>query len=226
MSLLREIQLLLERTYGAAGVNFEEFLLSPSRNRTLSEMAGTSAAQISELGRVFLRVVDGKLRLGIHYDASVIDALEESNPAYGLSDENILPFMVFIEELDHAVHAALKFREGERDIHGETFVRDLELQAKVDTYLILQKYCAYFNNPQEVTEADRRWLRACVFDHETGAFEEPRLARRYRETNRLARRYACHLDELPRTRRTAEIRHFRRLSYGQKRDRIAALTTH
>jgi hypothetical protein len=225
MTLLREIQLLLERTYGATGVNLEEFLLNPSRNRALSELAGTSAAQISDLGRVFLRVVDGKLRLGIHYDASVIEVLEEHNPAYGLGDENILPFMVFIEELDHAVHAALKFREGLRNIHEETFVRDLELQAKIDTYLVLQKYCAFFNTPQRVTEADRRWLTACVFDRETGAFEDPRLARRYRETNRLGRCYARHLDGLSPKRRTAEIRRFRKLSYGQKRDRIAAVRT-
>ena len=226
MTLLREIQLLLERTYGVTGVNFEEFLLSTSRSRALSEMAGTSAAQISDLGRVFLRVVDGKLRLGIHYDASVIDALEERNPAYGLDDENILPFMVFIEELDHAVHAALKFREGVRGIHDETFVRDLELQAKVDTYLILQKYCAFFNTPQKVTDIDRRWLKASVFDHDTGAFEDPRLARRYRETNKLGRRYVGHLDTLTPKRRTAEIRHFRRLTYSQKRDRIAAARAH
>ncbi|HUI07925.1 MAG TPA: hypothetical protein VL486_13070 [Verrucomicrobiae bacterium] len=226
MTLLREIQLLLERTYGPTGVNLEKFLLTPSRNRTLSEMAGTSAAQISDLGRVFLRVANENLRLGIHYDSSVVEALEERNPAYGLNDDNILPFMVFIEELDHAVHAALKFREGVRDIHNETFVRDLELQAKVDTYLILQKYCAFFNNPPQVTDADRRWLRACVFDHDTGAFEDPRLARRYRETNRLARRYAGHLDRLSPKRRTAEIRHFRKLAYNQKRDRIAALRPH
>ncbi len=225
MTLLREIQLLLERTYGATGVNFEEFLLSPSRNRALSEMAGTSAAQISDLGRVFLRVVDGKLRLGIYYDSSVVEALEESNPACGLTDENILPFMVLIEELDHAVHAALKFREGVRDIHDETFVRDLEIQAKVDTYLILQKYCAFFNHPQKVTDADRRWLKACVFDHDTGAFEDPRLARRYRETNRLGCRYVRYLDGLSRTRRTAEIRHFRKLTYNRKRNRIAAVKT-
>lgn len=221
MTLLSEVQILLERTYGATGVNFEDFLLSLQRSRTLSEMAGPSAAQISDLGRVFLRIVDGKLRLGIHYDPSVVEALEKNNPACGLTDENILPFMVFLEELDHAVHAALKFREGVVDIHSETFVRDLELQAKVDTYLILQKYCAFFNKPQRLTDADRRWLRACVFDRECSAFEEPLLAERYHQTNRLARRYVRHLDGLSRTRRTAEIRRFRKLSYRQKRDRVA-----
>lgn len=221
MTLLREIQILLERTYGKTGVNFEEFLLSSSRSRALSEMAGTSAAEISDLGRVFLRVVDGKLRLGIYYDTSVVEALEQNNPAYGLNDENILPFMVLLEELDHAVHAALKFREGVRDIYGEMFVRDLELQAKVDTYLILQKYCAFFNQPQRATIADRRWLRACIFDRDNAIFEEPLLTERYWETNRLARRYVRHLDRLPPKRRTSEIRRFRKLTYAQKRDRIA-----
>ena len=132
-------------------------------------MAGASAAQISDLGRVFLRIVDGKLRLGIHYDPSVIEVLEGNNPACGLNDQNIISFMVFLEELDHAVHVALKFREGIRDIHSEAFVRDLELQAKVDTYLVLQKYCAFFNSPPKLTDADRRWLKACVFDRDNAS---------------------------------------------------------
>ena len=221
MNLLGEVQILLERTYGTTGVDFGDFLLSRKRSRELSELAGASAAQISDLGRVFLRIVDGKLHLGIHYDSSVVEALEANNPAGGLNDNNVFPFMVLLEELDHSVHAALKFQEGVRDIHSESFVRDLELQAKVDTYLILQKYCAFFNKPQQLTEPDRRWLKACVFDSERSASEEPLLAERYRETNRLARRYVRHLDGLSRTRRTNEIRCFRKLSYGQKRERIA-----
>jgi hypothetical protein len=225
MTLLREVQILLERTYGETGVNFEDFLLSEQRSRALSEMAGASAAQISDLGRVFLRIVDGKLRMGIHYDPSVVETLEENNPAAGLNDDNILPFMVFLEELDHAVHAALKFREGVRDIHSEAYVRDLELQAKVDTYLVLQKYCAFFNEPPKLTDSDRRWLKACVFDRESVVFEDPLLAERYHETNRLARRYARHLDGMSRTRRTAEIRRFRKSGYGQKRTRIESLAT-
>src|SRR5271169_1078510 len=223
MTLLGEIQILLERTYGETGVNLEDFLLSTQRSRALSDLAGASAAQISDLGRVFLRIVDGKLRMGIYYDPNVVEALEADNPAFGLNDENIIPFMVFLEELDHAVHAALKFRDGVRDIHSEKFVRDLEVQAKVDTYLILQKYCAFFNKSQRLTDADRRWLKACVFDRDNAVFEEPQLAERYHETNRLARRYVRHLDGLPRIRRTSEIRRFRKLSYGQKRDRVAVV---
>ncbi len=220
MTLLRQIQRLLERTYGATGVNFEEFLLNQQRCQTLSEMAGATAAQISDLGRVFLRIADGKLRLGIYYDSSVIQALEQNSPDYGLNDENMLPFMVFLEELDHAVHASLKFREGHRDIHSETFVRDLELQAKVDSYLILQMYCAYFNHSKQLTESDRRWLKACLFDKESYEYEAPLLAQRYRETNRLGRRYVKHLDSLTPQRRTTEIRRFCKLTYPQKQRRI------
>jgi len=225
MTLLGEIQLLLERTYGTTGVKLEEFLLTTQRSRALSDMAGASAAQISDLGRVFLRIVDGKLRMGIYYNPKVIDALERSNPSCGLNDGNIIPFMVFLEELDHAVHAALKFREGVRDIHSEQFVRDLEVQAKIDTYLILQKYCAFFNTPQRLSDADRRWLKACVFDRENRDFQDPLLAERYHETNRLARRYVSHLDRLSKTRRTAEIRRLRKLGYAQKRSRIAWVAT-
>jgi hypothetical protein len=223
MTLLREIQLLLERTYGPTGVNLEEFLLGNQRSETLASMAGASAAQISDLGRVFLRVAEGQLRMGIHYDPRVITALEANNPQYGLNDENILPFMVFLEELDHAVHAALKFREGKREVTTEEFVRDLELQAKVDTYLILQIYCAFFNSSKRLTDADRRWLKACVFDSERFVYDQPLIAERYRVTNRLGRRYIRHLDKLTSVRRTKEIRRFRSLSYPEKQQRILAV---
>ena len=223
MTLLREIQLLLERTYGPTGVNLEEFLLDSQRHYALAAMADTSMAQISDLGRVFLRVAEGKLRLGIYYNPRVIDALEQNNPQFGLNDDNMLPFMVFLEELDHAVHAALKFREGQREIYSEEFVRDLELQAKVDTYLVLQMYCAFFNKPQKLTDADRRWLKACVFDSENFGYERPLIAERYHCTNRLGRRYVGYLDRLTPRRRTAEIRRFRKLCYAGKHRRICAV---
>ncbi len=224
MTLLREIQMLLERTYGPTGVNFEEFLLDPERSQVLAGLAGASAKQISDLGRVFLREVRGQLRLGLYYDPSVITALETNNPQYGVNDDNVLPFMVFLEELDHAVHASLKFIEGDARIYSEQFVRDLELQAKIDIYLILQMYVAFFNKSKHLTDADRRWLKACVFDSESFAYEEPRLRDRYRESNRLGRCYVGFLERLSARRRTAEIRRFRRLSYPRKRERILTIS--
>ena len=223
MTLLREIQRLLEKTYGATGVNFEEFLLNNDRHKQLAELSSAAAGQISDLGRTFLRVTDGKLHVGIYYQPRVIDALERENPQFGLTDNNILPFMVFLEEVDHAVHASLKYLEGHRDVFSESFVRDLELQAKVDTYLILQMYCAFFNADKKLHDDDKRWLKACVFDSEHFAYDEPVLAQRYRETNRLGRRYVKHLDGLTAKRRTTEIRRFRKLDYRRKQRRIASL---
>lgn len=223
MTLFREMQGLLERTYGPTGVNLEDCIIGRQRYRELSAQAGATAAQISELGRVFLSVNHGNLRVGIYYDRQVIETLEQHNPAAGLTDENVMPFLVFLEELDHAVHASLKFAEGEGDIYSEAFVRELELQAKVDTYLILQMYCAFFNKRKRLTDADRRWLKACVFDSETFAYEQPVLAQRYRESNRLGRRYVGHLDKLTPKRRTTEIRRFRQLAYPKKQARIAAV---
>jgi hypothetical protein len=219
-TLLREVQSILESTYGPTGVDLEDFLLDGPRNRQLMALTNVSMGQISDLGRVFLRRVDGRLRMGIYFDDSVIEALEKNNPQFGLNDDNVLPFMVFLEETDHAVHAALKFLAGDHDVYAEMFVRDLEVQAKVDTYLVLQKYCAFFNPDQKLTDADRRWLKACVFDSEPFAYEEPHLRRRYHETNRLARRYVRRLDELTPARRTAEIRRFSKLPYPAKQSHI------
>jgi hypothetical protein len=224
MTLLAEIQRLLEKTYGETGVNLEDCLLNSERHKLLAALSSTTAGQISDLGRTFLREANGKLRVGIYYQPSVIASLERENPQYGLTDSNILPFMVFLEEVDHAVHASLKYLEGFRNIFTEDFVRDLELQAKVDVYLILQMYCAFFNTPKRLTDADRRWLKACVFDSENFVYEEPMLAERYRATNHLGRRYVRYLDKLKPAPRTAEIRRFRKLSYRQKQARIAALT--
>lgn len=223
MTLLREIQRLLEKTYGATGVNLDEFLLNSDRHKQLAELSSAAAGQISDLGRTFLRVSNGKLRVGIYYQPRVIEALERENPQFGLTDNNILPFMVFLEEVDHAVHASLKYLEGHRDVFSESFVRDLELQAKVDTYLILQMYCAFFNADKKLHDDDKRWLKACVFDSEHFAYDEPVLAQRYRETNRLGRRYVKHLDGLTAKRRTTEIRRFRKLDYRRKQKRIAKL---
>jgi hypothetical protein len=223
MTLLRQIQLLLERTYGSTGVNFEEFIIGSERYRRLAALADASVADMSDLGRVFLRVTEGQLAIGIYYDERVIHALEARNPQCGVTDANVGPFMVFLEELDHAVHAALKFRDGVRDIDSESFACDLELQARVDMYLILQMYRAGTNRSRRLTHCDRQWLRNRLFDMEDCVYADPVLGTRYREGNRLGRRYARYLDTLTADGRPAEIRAFRRLTFPEKRALIDAL---
>ena len=92
----------------------------------------------------------------------------------GLSDRNIRSLIVFVEEINHALHAALQFKSGQREIASEDFARNLELQAQVDTYLVLLLFVAFFRKTQRVSRTDRRWLRYHLFARQCpDAFREP-----------------------------------------------------
>jgi hypothetical protein len=132
---------------------------------------------------------------------------------------------MFVEELNHALHAALQFKRGVREIASEDFARNLELQAQVDTYLVLLLFVAFFRKTQRVSATDRRWLRFHLFARQCPeAFRDANLRGRYLETSQLAASYTRFLDTLNAIRRVDEIRRFHSLDYGAKRERILALT--
>ena len=121
----------------------------------------------------------------------------------------------------------LQFKKGEREIASEDFARNLELQARVDTYLVLLLFVAFFRKTQKVSRTDRRWLRFHLFAAENpGAFQSTNLRGRYLETTELAASYTEFLDTLNGMRRLEEIRAFRSLDYGAKKERILALDGH
>jgi hypothetical protein len=129
-----------------------------------------------------------------------------------------------VEEINHALHAALQFKNGQREIASEDFARDLELQAQVDTYLILLLFIAFFRKTQRVSRADRRWLRFHLFARQRPeAFRDENLRGRYLETCELAASYTQFLDTLNGLRRLEEIRKFRSLDYGAKKAHVFAL---
>ena len=223
-TLFSQIQKLFERTYAQVGINLEDCLIDQRRCRQLSKLAGASAAELSELARTFLRTADDQLYVGIYYSRWLIKQLEDHDPRAGLSNQNIRSLIMFVEEINHALHAALQFREGERRITSENFARDLELQARVDTYLVLLLFVAFFRKTQRVSRTDRRWLRFHLFEAQTpSAFQDPNLRGRYLETTELAANYTYFLDTLNGLRRVEEIRTFRALDYGAKKQRILAL---
>ena len=122
------------------------------------------------------------------------------------------------------LHAALQFKTGQREIASEDFARNLELQARVDTYLVLLLFVAFFRKTQKVSRTDRRWLRFHLFASQNpGAFQAENLRGRYLETTELAASYTQFLDTLNGMRRLDEIRRFRSLDYGAKKERILAL---
>jgi len=142
-----------------------------------------------------------------------------------LGDRNIRSLIMFVEEINHALHAALQFKCGSREIASEDFARNLELQAQVDTYLVLLLFVAFFRKTQRVSRTDRRWLRFHLFARQCPeAFGDKNLRGRYLETSTLAARYTHYLDTLNGMRRLDEIRRFHSLDYDAKRVRILALT--
>ncbi len=88
--------------------------------------------------------------MGIYYSKWLIEQLERHDPRSGLSNNNIGSLIMFVEEINHALHAALQFKAGLRRIDSEDFARNLELQGMVDTYLVLLLFVAFF--PQDPTD--------------------------------------------------------------------------
>src|SRR3954466_2967726 len=223
-TLFSQIQRLFERTYAQVGINLEDCLIDSRRCAQLSRLAGAHARELSELARTFLRHADDQLYVGIYYSRWLIEQLERQDPRAGLSDRNIGSLIAFVEEINHALHAALQFNKGEREIASEDFARNLELQARVDTYLVLLLFVAFFRKTQKVARTDRRWLRFHLFAAENpGAFQSINLRNRYLETTELASSYTEFLDTLNGARRLDEIRSFRSLDYAAKKQRILAL---
>ncbi|HEV2047046.1 MAG TPA: hypothetical protein VGQ95_10665 [Chthoniobacterales bacterium] len=223
-TLFSQIQRLFERTYAQVGINLEDCLIDRQRCAQLSILAGKSARELSELARTFLRRADDRLYVGIYYSRWLIEQLERHDPRAGLSDRNIRSLIMFVEEINHALHAALQFKSGAREIGSEDFARNLELQAQVDAYLVLLLFVAFFRKTQRVSRTDRRWLRFHLFARNCPhAFDNDNLRGRYLETTELASSYTQYLDTLNGMRRLEEIRAFRSLDYGAKKQRILAL---
>jgi len=222
-TLFSEIQRLFEQTYAQVGVNLEECLIDRHRCGQLSRMAGASARELSELARTFLRRANDQLYIGIYYSQWLVEQLERNDPRRGLSDVNIRQLIAFIEEINHALHAALQFKRGVREIHSEDFARNLELQAQVDTYLVLLLFVGFFRKTQKISRADRRWLRFHLFSRDQRSYADPNLRGRYLETGELASQYTLCLDALNGARRVDEIRAFHALDYPAKKQRILAL---
>ena len=224
-TLFSQIQKLFERTYAQVGINLEDCLIDRTRCVQLSLLAGKSARELSELARTFLRHAGDQLYVGIYYSRWLIEQLERHDPRSGLGNHNIRSLIMFVEEINHALHAALQFKKGEREIASEDFARNLELQAQVDTYLVLLLFVAFFRKPQRVCRADRRWLRFHLFARQCPeAFRDANLRGRYLETSQLASNYTLYLDTLNGVRRLDEIRRFHSLDYGAKRTRILELS--
>ncbi|HEV3273073.1 MAG TPA: hypothetical protein VGZ93_12910 [Candidatus Methylacidiphilales bacterium] len=216
MTLLREIQTLLERTYAPVSIDLESCLIGESRCAALNRLAGESAAHLAPGGRTFLRQTGDSLRLAIFYSRPVIAELEANDPRRALNERNIAPLITFIEEIAHGVQAALLFHEGEREIDSEAYARNLETQARVDTYLVLSKFAHVLCGERKIPRSVGAWLRRQLFDASHRRFANPRLRDRYGAAQRCALRFLRHLRRLPLDHRHDALRRFRALNWPEK----------
>jgi len=216
MTLLREIQTLLERTYAPISINLESCVIGEGRCGVLNRLAGESAAHLAPGGRTFLRQAGDSLYVAIFYSRPVIAELEVNDPRRTLNERNILALITFIEEIAHGVQAALLFHEGERAIDSEAYARNLETQTRIDTYLVLSKF-AHLLCGEPIPRFVGAWLRRQLFDNSHRRFATPRLRARYGAAQRCALGFLRHLRRLPVAHRRDVLREFRALSWPEKR---------
>jgi len=223
-SLLRQIQSINEYAYNyCIGVNFEHYIIGRDQFQHLSRWI-SDASKLSGCARVFLRIANERLFLSIYYHHSIIKNLENNDPRNGLSEQNITAFIIFIEEINHAFHAALKFKEGRtQNIISEQGIRDLELLSKIDTYLLLKYFVARFNESNQLENLDRLWIKYHLFERQDFDYENAHISQRYYEASYLGERYIRFLDALPIVERKDELTRFRQLPYADKSDYIRML---
>jgi len=224
MTLLREIQTLLERTYAPVSINLESCVIGEGRCAALNRLAGENSAQLAPGGRTFLRQAGDSLYLAIFYSRPVIAELEANDPRRTLNERNISALITFIEEIAHGVQAALLFHEGEREIDSEAYARNLETQARIDTYLVLSKFaCLLCGEP--IPRPVGAWLRRQLFDMSHRRFAAPRLRARYGAAQRCALGFLRYLRRLPLANRHETLREFRALSWPDKLELISKVDT-
>src|SRR5271170_6177786 len=215
MTLLREIQTLLERTYAPVSINLESCLIGEGRCAVLNQLAGESATHLAPGGRTFLRQAGDSLYVAIFYARPVIAEHEANDPRQALNERNISALITFIEEIAHGVQAALLFREGEREIDSEAYACNLEAQARIDTYLVLCKF-AHLICGDPIPRAVGSWLRRQLFDSSHRRFPTAGLRRRYGAAQRCALAFLRHLRRVPLARRPHTLREFRALAWPGK----------
>jgi hypothetical protein len=217
MTLLREIQTLLERTYAPVTINLEACLIGEGRCAVLNRLAGESAEGLAPGGRTFLRQAGDSLYVAIFYSRPVIAELEANDPRRTLNERNISALITFVEEIAHGVQAALLFHEGEREIGSEAYARNLETQARIDTYLVLSKF-AHLLCGEPIPRSVGAWLRRQLFDNGHRRFATPRLRARYAAAQRCALGFLRRLRHVPLAIRHDVLREFRALSWPGKLD--------
>lgn len=226
-SLLERLQGVIERTYdlntgvgeigryviGDAG--FRLLYDRPTREGAVSDKVGTAASGVGTGARTMVRDEDGRLAVSLYLPDRLVECLEANDPRRGLDEGNVDAFAVLVEELDHFLVIAERYRTG-----GAMTLLDLELHANVTKYLVLKMFVGRMRRSSRLSAADATWIRFHLFDKTGFAEPDPEVLARYQDASRMARKYVEWFDTLPVSRRPRELRRFHRLSPQSKIARI------
>jgi len=179
----------------------------------------TAAGSASGTARTLVREQDGGLALSIYYPDALVRCLEGNDPTRRLDDGNVDSFNTLVEELDHFLVIADRFRS-----QGVVSLMDLELHANVTKYLVLKMFVGKLRRASRLAPVDAAWVRQQIFDRGEFVAEDPNVRARYREASRLAARYVGALDGLAPAPRVAALRRFHRMPPQAKVAHINAVS--
>ena len=218
-SLLETLQGVIERTYdletgiddiaafviGDAG--YQRTYGASDAQGNVVRMVGSGRPWMASPGaRTLVRQADGGIAISIYYPDSLVECLERHDPTRRLDDANVDAFAILVEELDHFLVIAERFRA-----HAAMTLLELELHANVTKYLVLRMFLGKLRAPARPSEADAAWIRHHLFHAGDFAETDADLRWRYRQAARLAARYVSRLDGMPQASRLPELRRFHRL---------------
>ncbi len=224
VSLLERLQGLIERTYdletgvrdigryviGDMGYRRLYGALPPAvmTERVLSATTGA---------RTLIRQGPDGLMVSLYYPDHLIECLEDHDPLRRLDDQNVDAFSVLVEELDHFLVIAERYRHS-----GVLSLLDLELHANVTKYLVLKMFVGKMRGVTRLSEADNIWIRFHLFNKGDFVDPDPLVRTRYNDAARIASRYVRRLDQLPPSDRPRELRRFHRMTPQSKIAHVAA----
>ena len=226
-SLLERLQGVIERTYDlSTGVrDIGRFVIGDegyrriyadleARGDVVQKVAGSAVTGARTLLR---QTHDGALSVSVYYPDELIGCLERNDPTRRLDDANVDAFAALVEELDHLLVIADRYRA-----NGELSLLELELHAEVTKYLVLALFVARMRRSRNLPATDLAWIRWHLFHKRTYADPDPAVRDRYRDASRLASRYVSRLDTMHPADRPRELRLFHRMSPQQKIAHIVA----
>ena len=220
-SLLTRLQRLIERSYDwNTGIeDLGPYLLGDEGYRRLydgqeiaEELPGASPG-----ARTLVRWLGPQIRIRVYYPDALVRYLERRNPLHRVDEDNVGPFAVLVEELDHLLMLAwcARHRRG-------VALLELEFHANVTKYMVLAHFLARLSHRPHLAPSQRRWVLHRLF-HGAGEGLPPPFRHRYRTAARLAIRLLSHLDSLPGEERVQALRRLGRRSWESQRSCLESL---